>query len=159
MKQLFIITGLMGLILGCGNPSENKNADQNSKTGKFGLEITDDGAIPMNKLLVVMDGKTEVNAKVEGKITECCQRKGCWMNIDRGDGSVMKVTFKDYGFFVPKDCGGKTAIIQGKAYMDTVSVETLRHYAEDAGKSPEEIAKINQPSTELAFEAEGVIIK
>lgn len=40
----------------------------------------------------------------------------------------------------------------------TISVETLRHYAEDAKKSPEEVAKITDPKKELAFEAKGVVI-
>jgi hypothetical protein len=43
--------------------------------------------------------------------------------------------------------------------MDTPAVEDLRHYAEDEGKSKEEIAKITEPLVELAFEAEGVIIQ
>jgi hypothetical protein len=38
-------------------------------------------------------------------------------------------------------------------------VETLRHYAEDEGKSKEEIAAITEPVTEYTFEAVGVIIR
>ena len=40
-----------------------------------------------------------------------------------------------------------------------MSVADLKHYAEDAGKSPEEIAKITEPSIEFAFEANGVLLK
>ena len=81
------------------------------------------------------------------------------MNLAIGNGETMRVTFKDYGFFVPKDCSGKTAIVQGKAYMDTTTVEMLKEYAKDDGKSEEEIAKITAPEIEMVFEAEGVIIK
>jgi hypothetical protein len=70
----------------------------------------------------------------------------------------MMVRFKDYGFFVPKDCNGKTAIMNGVAYKEVVSVDMLRHYAEDAGKSKEEIMKITTPETRLSFEADGVMI-
>jgi hypothetical protein len=76
-----------------------------------------------------------------------------------GDGEEMRVTFKDYGFFVPLDAAGKTVIMEGKAYYDTTSVDMLRHYAEDAGESPEEIEKITEPKLELAFEATGVLLK
>ena len=63
-------------------------------------------------------------------------------------------------FFVPVDSvEGKTAIIQGDLFLDTTSVEMLKHYAEDAGKSEEEITLITEPSFELGFIADGVIIK
>jgi recombinational DNA repair ATPase RecF len=81
------------------------------------------------------------------------------MQLDLGNGQKMRVKFKDYAFFVPKNAAGKTAIIEGVAFKETIDVATLRHYAEDAGKSKEEIAKITQPREEINFEAKGVIIK
>ncbi len=81
------------------------------------------------------------------------------MTLEKGDGTTMRVTFTDYGFFVPKDIDGKTVIIQGRAKINTTSVDELRHYAEDAKKSKEEIEKITQPKVEMVFEADGVIVK
>jgi hypothetical protein len=81
------------------------------------------------------------------------------MKVDKGNGETMMVTFKDYGFFVPFESAGKTAIMKGFAYYDTVSVEMLRHYAEDAGKSKEEIEAITEPEYDIAFEASGVVLK
>ena len=76
------------------------------------------------------------------------------------DNDTLMVRFKDYGFFVPKEgVEGKTAIISGENFYDTLSVELLRHYAEDAGKSSEEINLIVEPEYTLAFTAHGVIIK
>ena len=68
------------------------------------------------------------------------------------------VKFKDYGFFMPKDIAGKEVIINGKAYVEEVSVDEQRHYAEDAGKTKEEIAKITEPKRTFSFEADGVLI-
>ena len=96
--------------------------------------------------------------KITGKIASVCQKKGCWMMMETSDGQTMRVRFKDYEFFVPKDCAGKTAVIEGIAFNDVTSVAELRHYAEDANKSKEEIEKITQPEKKPAFEAEGVII-
>ena len=53
----------------------------------------------------------------------------------------------------------KTAIINGEAFFDTLSVELLQHYAEDAGKSSEEILSITEPEYVVAFTADGVIIQ
>jgi Domain of unknown function (DUF4920) len=80
------------------------------------------------------------------------------MKMDMG-GKELMIRFKDYGFFVPKDCDGKTATIQGKVKKEVIDVATLRHYAEDAGKTKEEIEKITKPEEKYTFEAVGVILK
>ena len=76
--------------------------------------------------------------------------------------SLLKifVKFKDYGFFVPKTgVESKMAYISGNISKDTISVERLRHYAVDAGKSLDEIEKIINPEIRLFFLADGVAIK
>lgn len=125
----------------------------------FGDTITTDGAIDATQLISQLAGKDSVFVKVTGSIEEVCQKKGCWMNINLGNNQSMKVRFKDYAFFVPKDAAGQTVFIEGYAYNDTVSVAELKHYAEDAGKSKEEIEKINKPEISVSFEANGVVIQ
>ena len=71
----------------------------------------------------------------------------------------MRVTFKDYGFFLPTNSQGYPIIIKGVANMVETDVETLRHFAEDQGKSEEEIAKITEPKREITFEASSAIIQ
>lgn len=168
MKRNLLLLALSVSLMACNSGDKNQadsgeqTADSTSVTeSAFGAKVDESGAVSMDSLLAMVNaGNTDITSiKVVGKVTEACQAKGCWMNIDRGDGTVMRVTFKDYGFFVPKDCGGKTAVMMGRAYMDTTSVEDLRHFAEDAGKSKEEIQAITAPEVELAFEAEGVIIR
>jgi len=127
-------------------------------TGSFGAHIDEHGAIASADLLKSLEKKDSVNAKVTAPITEACQKKGCWMMVDM-NGTPMRVTFKDYAFFVPKNSAGHTATFEGVAHKEVLSVKTLKHYAEDAGKSKEEIAAITKPETEYSFEATGVIIK
>jgi len=99
-----------------------------------------------------------VNAKMKGTISEVCSKKGCWMKLDMGNDKIVRVTFKDYGFFMPLDASGEV-IVNGKAFVNETSVEDLKHYAEDAGKSVDEIAKITEPELTLSFEADGVLLK
>ena len=103
--------------------------------------------------------KDSVAMQVEGKIVEVCQKKGCWMELQLDNSETMRVTFKDYAFFIPKDAAGKTVIMEGYAYNDTTSVQMLRHYAEDGGESQAAIDKITEPEVAVVFEASGVIIK
>ena len=124
----------------------------------FGAKITRDNVVTVDKFKEEVKGKDSLKIKLDVPIVEACKVKGCWMNVDLGNGQTMMVRFKDYGFFVPKDCGGKKAIIEGYAYTEVVSVDMLKHYAKDAGKSKKEINAITQPETRLTFTADGVII-
>lgn len=133
--------------------------DSLESTGTFGEPIDKKGAISAKKLAQKMDEAESLEIKVKGTITEVCQSKGCWMTIDLGNDELMRVKFKDYGFFVPKDAAGKTAIMQGVAKNEIIGMDELRHLAEDAGKSEKEINAIDKPKEELTFVAEGVIIK
>ncbi|MBD2752439.1 DUF4920 domain-containing protein [Spirosoma validum] len=124
-----------------------------------GKKITETGAIPATQLATKMGDKTAMPAKVEGTVESVCKVKGCWMKVKTGDGQTMRVTFKDYGFFVPKDIVGKTVVVEGTAETSTTPVADLRHYAQDAGKSKEEIEKITEPEKALTFVADGAIVK
>ena len=102
---------------------------------------------------------TSSKVKIEGEILSSCPMKGCWMKISVEKDTVL-VRFKDYGFFVPKNgIEGKTTIINGNLSVDTLSIAQLQHYAEDAGKSKEEIALISKPQITISFLADGVLIK
>lgn len=124
-----------------------------------GKKITDQGAIPATELATKLGSKEKMPAKVEGTVESVCKVKGCWMQVNTGNGQTMRVTFKDYGFFVPKDIVGKTVVVEGLAETTTTPVAKLRHYAEDAGKSKEEIEKITEPEKAITFVADGVIVK
>jgi len=126
---------------------------------KFGKKINEKSAIEVSQLPVKMGDKESMNTKVTGTVESVCQAKGCWMKLKMDNGETMRVTFKDYGFFVPKDIAGKTVVVEGLAQKKTTPVSELRHYAEDAGKSKAEIAQITDPKDELAFVANGVIVK
>ena len=100
-----------------------------------------------------------IKVQFKSKIKEVCKKKGCWMSMDLSGNNESFVRFKDYGFFVPLNADNEEAIVNGVAYIDVVSVEELRHYAKDAGKSQEEINKITKPKITYAFQATGVLIK
>ena len=100
-----------------------------------------------------------INVKFASKINEVCTKKGCWMKLPLVEETEAMVRFKDYGFFMPLDAKDSQVIVEGKAYVKETSVKELQHYAEDAGKTKEEIAKITEPKKEFSFEAKGVLMK
>lgn len=157
MLKIFSLLALSVFFLtSCAQSQQQATGDKKH----FGATIDAQNAISYDDLLQKMSSTDSTNAKVTGKVSEVCQAKGCWMTIISDDPSKpeMRVTFKDYAFFMPKDLSGKRVVIDGKAVMESTSVDILRHYAEDAGKSKEEIMAITEPKRELAFEASGVMI-
>ena len=147
-----------------GFSSAEKTKEVKTPPNTFGAEVKvkKKSLMTYDQLLTKLEKSEKLdNVQVEGTVKAVCQAKGCWMTIVSDDASkqTMMVKFKDYGFFMPLDCSGKTVIMQGNAYTETTSVDELRHYAEDAGKSKEEIAKITEPKSELKFMADGVILK
>lgn len=143
-------------IYSCASPKQETKVMNYSY---YGDTITDENAEDISRLAANLGDKESVQLKISGKIDEVCQKKGCWMTIAMDGQDPVRVTFKDYGFFVPKDASGKTAIMEGMAYRDTTTVDQLKHFAQDAGKTEAEIEKITQPEYALTFEASGVIIK
>lgn len=125
----------------------------------FGKIIESEGSISMDDFATKIEGEDTLRVKIEAVATEICQKKGCWMKVETSEGKSLRIRFKDYGFFVPKDIAGRNVVFEGIAFKDTISVEELRHYAEDEGKSEEEIAAITEPKVKTSFIANGVLIK
>lgn len=100
-----------------------------------------------------------INVKFKSTIADVCKKKGCWMKMDLADNNESFVRFTDYGFFVPMNADKSNAIVSGKAYIDEVSVDELKHYAKDGGESKEAIDKITSPKITYAFQADGVLIE
>jgi hypothetical protein len=99
-----------------------------------------------------------INTKIIAKVNSVCQAKGCWMKVELDNEIEAMVKFKDYGFFMPKDISGKQVVMNGIAFVNEVPVDELRHYAEDAGKTEEEIAAITKPKRTYSFLADGVLL-
>ncbi|GAA4358581.1 hypothetical protein GCM10023185_24430 [Hymenobacter saemangeumensis] len=125
----------------------------------YGAAITPEGAVPMSTLSSVLGAKDSVRVKLVGEAAQVCQAKGCWMTLPTADGKQMRVRFKDYAFFVPKDLSGHKVVISGTAYREKTSVSDQQHYLRDAGKSEKEIAAITQPKEEVNFMADGVLVQ
>ncbi len=95
----------------------------------------------------------------ETEIDAICQKRGCWMKLKLDNEMQSFVKFKDYEFFVPMDAAGKKTIVQGKAFVNELSVSELRHFAKDAGKPREEVMKINEAERTYSFLATSVLIE
>ena len=166
MKLLNYLFILFVLFTSCsGNPGSQTQTEPAAEeqslpsTGSFGQAITADDALNVESFLLAMGDADSMIVKVTGKVSACCQHSGCWMDLDLENGDVMTVTFKDGEFVIPKDAAGKTAVIEGTAAKNLLTVDRLKAYARDEGKSEEEIAAITEPAWSYTFVASGVILQ
>jgi hypothetical protein len=90
---------------------------------------------------------------LRGRIVDVCQHKGCWTLLRDGDATV-RVRFKDYAFFLPTDCVGEEALVEGVVTIEIVSEETARHRASESRF--EDPGRVEGPQREVTFTASGV---
>lgn len=100
---------------------------------------------------------TEGEAIIKTTVTEVCPKKGCWMKVKGAKANEdLRVTFKDYGFFVPTELIGKEVALQGRYVEHTESVEEQKHLLKDAKRPQAEIDAIKAPKTSYRFISTGV---
>jgi Domain of unknown function (DUF4920) len=124
----------------------------------YGAPVTGQGEkVDLGTLLARAEGFASRTVIVEGLVRSACTRKGCWMELaatsDKGNPGC-RVTFKDYGFFVPTNSAGAKARVQGTFELATVSPARVRHLEQEgaafASKQPDGSAR------ELRLVATGV---
>lgn len=125
-----------------------------SKVESFGAPISKATPVEVKELLSHPSKYDGHELVLEGQVAEVCPVKGCWMTFTSG-GRALRVTFKDYAYFVPKDSAGHTAVCEGRFEVRQVPADEARHYLEDAGRY-DEAAQITGPVESFTFVATGV---
>lgn len=174
MKNLLFAVTVLFIAISCNDNKKTEETEKEMTTTEkttetsgemayqsFGEEIDDNNvmtAAQMKEKFESMKVGDTAEVKFRSKVNSVCQKKGCWMRLDIGGDEEAFVKFKDYGFFMPKDIATDEVIVAGKAYVEKTSVEDLKHFAEDAGKSETEIAEITEPKTTYAILSHGVLL-
>ena len=148
----------LAVFFACGVLYAQPPAGAAKKGEIYGKKITATNAITLKELESQLAKQETVTAKIKGTVKEVCSKKGCWVTMELPDKTQMMVKFKDYAFFVPTALSGKTVVLDGTARRKIVSVNELKHFAEDAKKPQAEIDAITQPEKQVKFEATGVLV-
>lgn len=163
MKIFNILVVVFAMVLSCkGQNNTNANDNPAAALRSFGEKIEAVDAKNAKSMLVDYNSIAKndtLETKFVAKVKEVCKSKGCWMKLELADGEEAMVRFKDYGFFMPMDIEGKEVVVNGLAFVEAMSVEEQKHYAEDGGATSEELAKITSPKKTYGFEANGVLLK
>ncbi len=105
-------------------------------------------------------GKT---VQVKGKVSEVCQKAGCWMIlVDAQTKATVRIKVKDGEITFPKDSIGKTAVAEGRfAKIELTKEQAIaqaKHEAEE-NKKPFNPASITGPKTIYQIQGTGAVIE
>lgn len=162
MKRIIYLFAIALIAVSCGTSKDASGEGDAPKLGKAYGPTTVQPELKVRVSEMVDRSETDGSEQeytFEGEIVEVCSKAGCWVNVDNGKGGTFMVRFKDH-FTIPTDTkSGTKAYFHGVAFNDTISVAMLQHFAEDAGKSQEEIDAITEPEYKLGFIADGIVFK
>jgi hypothetical protein len=104
---------------------------QDAKSETFGAELDETLQKVMLKDLVAHSADYVGKPfQLDTKVAKVCQKKGCFFIAQQGD-DVMRVAFRDYGFFVPTDSAGKTVTLAGELIKKQMTTEQVEHFNKD----------------------------
>ena len=115
------------------------------KTGeRYGQPIIAGESATLSAVLQSAEQYRDKTVIMEGLVRRACSRKGCWMELAASSDKASpgcRVTFKDYGFFVPTDSAGARAKVQGALSIHKVEPQWVSHMEEEgahfASKNPD----------------------
>ena len=104
----------------------------------FGAPMEESGrALRLAELVSDSDHYLDSEVVVKTRIAKVCQKKGCFFVAQEGD-AVARVTFQDYGFFIPTDAGGKEVTLAGVFTRRELTESRAQHYQDDLGETRSE---------------------
>jgi hypothetical protein len=153
MNTLRALLTFIALLAGTSLSAQETLAEATHFGEAFPLETSS----PLHSVAAVMadTGLHGTPITIAGTVTDVCQKKGCWMVVSDGT-SQMRITFKDYGFFVPIDSQNRQVAIRGVVTVEELSEDLAKHYAEESkGEDPD---AIRGPQRVITMVATGVRI-
>lgn len=75
-------------------------------------------------------GNVDQPQLLSGRITEVCQKQGCWAVLEH-EGKSARLMMHDHAFFLPKDYRG-AARVYGQLSRVELSAEEAEHMAEES---------------------------
>lgn len=139
---------------GTGKPGKCETLSTVS-ANQFGAPVKGTKPVSVDRAIEQFKKAKKPVLLVEAKVDKVCLKKGCWLAL-KSKTTDVRVTFKDYGFFVPVSLVGKTVWVEGQMSEKKLTLAQTKHYVEDEGGDP---TKVTEARTDYQFVASGVLVK
>jgi len=126
----------------CAHDTPTARQASAASSWKTGTVLVRGDPLPRNQAPVALSSvlarpENGRSVLVEGVVRRACSRMGCWMELAPAEGGPgIRVTFKDYGFFVPTDSAGARARVQGTVEVSELSAAQAAHLSAEGGSLP-----------------------
>lgn len=124
----------------------------------FGEKFDTSGAVLPKEFKNTFSYKDSTEIKVKAYVNKTCKKNGSWMVLNLEDGDEMRVSFKDYGFFVPKNADNYLAIVKGHIHLDSLAHKKMRQGSLESEPNQKNTDSTKQDKVKLGFEASGVML-
>ncbi|MBT1449928.1 DUF4920 domain-containing protein [Glaciecola sp. XM2] len=110
---------------------------QDAQSETFG-KVLDESVPSVDLASVLSDPQSQLGKpfQMQTSINKVCQKKGCFF-IAQQDNYTVRVSFRDYGFFIPTDSSGKTVLLAGELVEKEMTAEQAAHFASDINSESE----------------------
>ena len=126
------------LVASCINESSHhtKKTSSNKETQSGviarGVSLSKTPPMTVDDTIKSANKLKDQTVKVQGEISQVCQKSGCWLTLRGSQSRRIRLTSKDYKHFVPKNVVGMIATAEGVLSVEELDEETKAHYAADA---------------------------
>jgi hypothetical protein len=132
--------GILGLLLAspadAGDPAAP--AAPAAATKHFGAPFAVASAVPASAVLSDPAAHAAAPVRIQGELTEVCQKMGCWAVLRDDAGHSVRVTMKDHAFGIDKDSAGKSCEVEGTLVNQAVDPARVEHFESEGSKNPPE---------------------
>jgi hypothetical protein len=168
---VFTIVTVVGFVVGCAKDekpvgtgtetahperSEAPQWQQQPMYTSYGepMKLNDDEAVPVGKVLANPAAYEGKYVRLVGNVNKVCTRKGCWLEMmddTTGKPMFVKFTCPIEGRLIPMAAVGKPVVVEGTVMVKEISEEQARHYKEESGATPDEVAQVKGPQKQITL--------
>ena len=127
----------------------------------YGSGVTLDEATPIGSILADPEAWDGKRVRVEGKVTEVCPKKGCWMSLQEGDAAI-RIKVEDDVIVFPAAAKDHHAVAEGLVEILPLDREQytgwLQHLAEERGETFDPASVGDGPYRIVQIRGEGALI-
>ena len=95
--------------------------------------------VALSALIAQHEDHAGTSIAVAARVSQVCQKKGCFFIAKDGD-TTVRVSFKDYSFFVPTDISGRDVTLVGELREVELTEEQAAHLEDDMGSDDAQVA-------------------
>ena len=81
---------------------------------QFGQRVTLQESMAIADLTKNPEKHVDKIVRIEGVVTGVCKGSGCWVEVQSPDGASVIAKSSDHSVCVPRNCEGRTIVVQGK---------------------------------------------